>query len=706
MTGQSWADQRRNDAGAHEEVVPDGHPAYERWQGILADAYFKSHDGPTVLFLDDDELARMQPLLDDAAGDLANAVRARLSLDAGRSMFWSISLDYRRWRLGPKEIPPPVLPVLALSVLAATRMHSDLTARSTNYYLRLAQAITPDDSPARIEGIREDLEIRGAFVQVVAMWKGLHEWIEGQNGRVGTSTIPANPRPSRIGYPLSQAIVRKSDRAYLTRMFQVLDVSQDHVLDSEDMMRALDIWTRDSRNRFSDAFMAALADSKLRPLVAAVVSALARSWDGRVLSRDGKQRIVMKVEVDLDRWQIRWLFPVPASGPQVLSLADAKDRWRVGLRKIEGVGYYSAFGAPPVTSARMSSGVDLRNEEFSASFPPADIIFFSLDAETGAWSSVPGVVPFEDQLVAIASTRAAEFEELLVLAAADGWRRIPQRRLRLLEGYDLFERVRFSDGKVFRDALSSFPGVRAAGVFQEVIPRAKLVNGLPVAAAISAGHYLVGGAPDLLLPFDGEIRRLTVVLDGRADIVVANGFPFPIRRFIEGEGRHQIDVGGQVLAFSTIEEVPDSAPPAGTATLGWTAPATMGGSNQELVIVGAVVEDERPGQFVLGRRGREECWLLLDGGRSERISEPAPPVFMSTLDVQMYSPVFEIESPATARWFAQRRGVRWHLVEIGAADSKEYDLEIDPLLAWKRSWSDVNGAQLWKALLSTAGGRP
>lgn len=676
---------------------------YEEWQSLLSDAFLLPHDGPTVLFLDDSEISRLLPEVEDAGHRLAEAVRSRVRPTDGRSMFTSVNAAYRQWQRGSQEEPPPVLPVIAITVLAATRMRSDSEARSTNYYLRLAQALLPDADPEAIEALRNNLREGSAFLDAVEMWRGLHSWIEAQDGAIGISTIRDHPHLQRIGYPLSQALVRQSDRMTLTRFFQALDLTPGSSPDASVILGALDIWTAAAHNGLSDAFMRALSDTDIRPLLAAVVEAHAQAWDGRVLTSDGKQRIAMRLSIDIDAWQTRWLFPIPPGGPEALTVLAPDGEQEVGLTAIAGLGYYAARGSPPVSPELLLSGMRLRGREFTAEFPPSPAIFLRPDPQTGTWSSAPGMLPFEEHLVAISGAHVGEFQQVLREAAVEGWRLIPQRGSVLLPGYALFQNVRFTDGQALEHVLSRLPGLRRIGVTPAVIPRARLVRGLPIATTISSTHYLVGGEPDLLLPSGPDPRPATVTLDGRREQLQANGFPLELRRFISNTGRHIVDADGQEIAFTTLEEGPDPAQPDGTATIGWTSDAQMNGSGHALAVIGARVATTTDMTPVLARRSRDESWLLHDGGRTEGIAEPAPPQFLSSIDIEIHSPSFEISAPASARWLAQRHGTRWHLTEIGPADPNGYNLDIDVLDAWKRACKDANGAQLWNLQLNMAG---
>lgn len=677
---------------------------YEEWQRVLSDAFLFPHEGPTVFFLDDSEITRLLPESADAGRHLAAAVRSRVNLAEGRSMFRSITAAYRRWELGSRAEPPPVLPVVAITVLAATRMRSNSEARSTNYYLRLAQALLPDAAQQEVEALRNDLREGGAFLDAVEIWRGLHSWLEAQGGSVGVSTIRDHPHLPRIGYPLSQALVRQSDRLALTRLFQALDFRPDSTPDGGVILGALDIWTSALQNRLSDGFMRALGDTDIRPLLAAVVEAHAQAWDGRVLTNDGKQRIPMHLGIDLDAWEARWIFVVPADGPDALTVFDTNSGQEVELTASPDLARYDASISPAVSPDLLLSGVRLNGMAYTADFPPAPVIFLLPDPYTGAWSSVAGMLPFEEHVVAISAIYAEEFQHLLREAAAVGWRLIPQRGSMLIPNYALFQNVRFTDAQALELVLSRLPRLRGIGVAPAVIPRARFVRGLPIATTISATHYLVGGEPDLLLPSGPDPRDAIVTLDGRQEILRANGFPLELRRFVSGTGRHVVDADGQEIAFTTLEGGPDPSAPVGTAALGWTSELQMGGTGQPLAVVGALAADLNRVTAVLARRGRDESWLLHRDGYAERITESAPPSFLSSIDIDIHPPSFEISAHDSAQWLAQRRGARWHLTEIGPPDPKEHTLDIDVLSAWKRACMDTNGAQLWNLQLSMSVG--
>lgn len=679
---------------------------YEDWQQRLSDAFLFPHQGPTVFFLDEEELNRICPESVDAPADLVTAVRSRLSLSGGRILFRQIMTEFRRWQRGSQVDPPPVLPLMAVSVLAATRMRSDALARSTNYYIRLAQTLTGDLEGTEVVALRTDLREGGAFLDVVEMWRGIHSWIEAQGGKYGTSTIRDHPHLQRIGYPLSQALVRQSDRISLTRFFRALAYFPGQPPTSEVLLRGLDIWTVAPQNHLSSSFMRSLTDADMRLLLGEVVEAHARAWDGRVLTGDGKLRIGIRLSVDLEKWQARWLFPVPAAGPDALCLKMPGSQQTISLVKTAGHDNYATNDAPAVEAANLTSGIRLLGEDYAAEFPATQVVFLRPDRQTGAWSSEAGMTPFEEHLVVVAAEHTTVFKQILSEAAADGWRLVPQRGSVLLPGFSLFSNVRFLDGQKLESALSEFPGLRRLGVTTSVIPRSRLVRGLPIASEISATHYLRGGEPDLLLPSAQDPGTATVTLDGLTEEIVANGFPLELRRFVKNGGLHNINADGQELAFTTIDEHPSPHTPAGTATIGWSGNQQLIGADQSFEILGAQAGESSEVHSILVRRGRMETWLLHENGHAEELAEPGPPPFLATIDdVTFHLPCFEVLVPQTARWIAQHRSDGWHVAELGTDPLREYILSVDVLRAWKHACGSPDRKELWELQLSLAGQR-
>ena len=197
-------------------------------------------------------------------------------------------------------------------------MHRDEQAAASAYYLRLAQALLPEAPVTEVQRLKAQLP--GAFQRDIApMWRDLHEWLTAENGRFGHSTIREHPHFTLIGYPLSQALVRASDKAVLTRFFAAIDVMGIGVPTRDSLMNYLRLWASRPRG-LSESLRRALADPDLSSLVAPTVEGLARAWDGRVVTGDGRARLDLRLVLDLDDWKPRWAIPlVKGVGPDVLT---------------------------------------------------------------------------------------------------------------------------------------------------------------------------------------------------------------------------------------------------------------------------------------------------------------------------------------------------------------------------------------------------
>lgn len=675
---------------------------FEDWQQQLAAAFLAGGDGPIVLFVNESELARIRPGVEDAARDLANALRPYLRLEDAHSVLGPVSDRYKDWANGPRSDPPPVLPLIAMTVLAATQMRSDPTARSTNYYLRLAQAMLPEGPDAAVEKLRNDLGQGGAFKDASEMWRGLHHWICEHAGTIGMSTIRAHPHRQRIGYALSQALIRQSDQISLTRFFHALRFHPDQPPPAPALARAFRVWTSDARNSVSEPLAHALDDDETHALVGSVLEAHAIAWDGIVLSKDGKRLLTVRLGLDLERWKARWLFAIPDDAVPTITISGLQPHVKISLALPISGSYYDVSDEIDVDPQLVTSGLRMTGDTYGAEFPSSPIVFLLPDSQTGAWSSVLGLVPFEEHLVAVASGYEGEFRQALQEAAVDGWRNISQRSAVLLRGYALYEKVRFSDPVALERVLSRLPILRRIGVAPVAVPQPRFVRGLPIARGLASRHYLTGGAPDLLLPCRPDRPEVTVTLNGVSQVLRATGFPLELRRWADESREHIIEIDGQVLTFTTLDDDPTPTAPMGTGTLGWNRSGKMCGDDQP-AIAGASLDGSFDEPFALARRGKDESWLLHDGGRVEVLLEPAPPRFLESTDVDIPVSRFEIDAPTSARWLAQKRGTLWQLTELRGLSPRVVEADFDVIDSWRRSSRDINGGKLWELQLRIAG---
>src|SRR5437868_9852929 len=97
--------------------------SYDWWQTRLGEDFFGTDQAerPLLFFIDDDEAERLHSTAEEGIDDLCAAV-AREAIGWSGSPFRRIYQRVLTWRWSAREEPPPCLPLLAVCVLAATRM--------------------------------------------------------------------------------------------------------------------------------------------------------------------------------------------------------------------------------------------------------------------------------------------------------------------------------------------------------------------------------------------------------------------------------------------------------------------------------------------------------------------------------------------------------------------------------------------------------
>jgi hypothetical protein len=115
------------------------------WCDALARKFFGSQSAqlPVLFFVDEALLAELHPSgnREAAVSSLSEAVQAGLSNADPRGYFDAFERDGRRWKLAGGDSRPPFLHLLAICVLAATRMGTSDEVASTNYRHHLCQLL-------------------------------------------------------------------------------------------------------------------------------------------------------------------------------------------------------------------------------------------------------------------------------------------------------------------------------------------------------------------------------------------------------------------------------------------------------------------------------------------------------------------------------------------------------------------------------------
>lgn len=469
---------------------------YGAWNRALGERFLQSRsDEPLYLYTDEGVLQEVAGEVGiesrDALEAFASAVRDTLT---GDQPF----LDWeRRTRLMPVGTPlPPHLAVLCFLVLVAV----ERDGTHFSYYPGLNKALGRPVDAGPPPGFDKHVGL---------LFQRFNEWL--LKSKRGIPTAAKSASYPNVSWPLSQAVVRPSDRALLVRIFMdaALDarVARDAAwLRAMVLPRLRTIGDSPSRTRLLE-----LAQQH-RELFDSTVAQVYASWDGTSRLVAGPQFSNLKLcyeELSGD-W---WLLGAPVSG-------TVGRRWEVGsatgvVRAAKGFeaspsGMWSLVGGGLV--GRIEGGPRLRSLKKPARW-------LSIDTRAGGWAEVGARDVDVDQHV------VAMHEVAATLAKVDG----VEQRGSTPSGGAVF----FVPKGVVVDDLVTAP--------REHQPRFR--GGLPLRAATRSYLLSPHGAPEVVLS-----GGLDDAQDQAVDIVPVEGLRL-------GPGDHVVDAGGHDLRLRLVDRI-------------------------------------------------------------------------------------------------------------------------------------------------------
>jgi hypothetical protein len=196
-----------------EESMPDlsnNQDSYDIWNDALID-YFTDNalSGERVfLSMDDDGITELKEQLDvqyeESVESFYQAVRKRVIINGKKVSIRSI-------RENNHEGKPECVAFLTAMVIAASRMVDEEEHSQTNYFIRLREVLgLPTDEGGRPPGMESGKEEQ--------LWKTWANWLV-RKGFLASAREGKNNYYKYTRYPLSQALLRRTDRDRLCRLF-------------------------------------------------------------------------------------------------------------------------------------------------------------------------------------------------------------------------------------------------------------------------------------------------------------------------------------------------------------------------------------------------------------------------------------------------------------------------------------------------------
>ncbi|KAA9375498.1 hypothetical protein F5972_27495 [Microbispora cellulosiformans] len=495
--------------------------SYNWWQARLATEFFGPERAgrPLLFFIDDEKAADLHRDAPPNGGvsDLCTAVADEVIDwlgDAYRQAFSAVLA----WKRSSREDPPPCLPLLAVSVLAATRMRGSGGRGAHSYYARLAELLSP---PSWFNRDRCEKHLQDDYSTVVDLWMYLDEWLKEQGGTRGHSTLHVSKGRERIGYAQSQALICAADQDRLLPFLR-----ERRGRDATVLLRELRNFGEGDRLRLSKRLREALhkhsKQSEEDSLLGSLLVSLAEATDRVPPVPSRLQHLQLRVTATENRregrWALRWRAErVPGISEDNLPHRDG----HLALGAQGDGALYTLSGALPDLGQALENGLVAWGKHLGVSLQPRRNPLILQEDPLGGWTEVDKPEPCLPALILFNERSEGEARKL-VDQAGFSWEEPEETSV---DGWFVAADVEFTEGL----SGASRP--------------ARLAGGLHVRLTRERRHYFLGGEPDLVPPPGVDVVRLDGVPIHTA------GQRVELRGRGLSSGKHVIDSGAGQLSF-------------------------------------------------------------------------------------------------------------------------------------------------------------
>lgn len=514
--------------------------SFHRWQEILAEGFFGTdRAGKVVRFFVNDEVEAELHGGEEGLRRLGSATAAVLLWD--EPAYLLVKQRVSEWRRTTRDGPPPCLPLLAASVLAATRMHSDEDIRKTNYYARLAEVLKPERDHGDVRA-----QLSRSYGEVVDMWHDLQRWLVRSNGGRGILNISAPPGRERIGYSMSQALACEADTELIRQFFHATGVDPRQPGPTDALLSRLSAWQ--SFGHLSRTLRNALINRSSDDLLEQLLLDLLGSWDGeppRISVKRGN-RIPMLIAAEEDEvdggWQLSWRVGNDAAyGEETLNHYGGSI---MVLNRSGSQGGASLSGDLPDIETALRNGFEARgNSSYITRRAGRHIVTLHQDRSLGWIEIGPRPEPRTRYLV-LANEHGAD-----AMRAAGFINEDTAAEPTTARGWSAFFGISAEVADLERLILAESKAAQRVRGRHDLAP----VGGLKIATEVRNTYYLLGAEPDLKIGAAWEGERLFI---DDQPVATADTELVRLRGLGLGEGRHTARIGDREVEIWLRAPIP------------------------------------------------------------------------------------------------------------------------------------------------------
>ena len=414
---------------------------YDLWNRAIFDRFFSEGVSGRLVYIDmdDEEVAKVAPDYQADTTPFEDYIHALTQ-----------TFDLRRWHLLDRHFerlslwkgtgspaPPPFIAALSFFCLAAQRMRGDKKFAASNYYDRLAQALF---------GVKYSDYQKGAlqsgFQRAYLLWEELDVWLRGKDGLYGLPSALPMYGLSHVGYPISQALLRSSDRERLAEFFWEEGFNPGQDVPPGDMGRLMAPWV--PKSSLSQAAKTSWNNASARRRMAEFASLALGTWDGAHPETEQAERTTYSTPLAIEARLIkgpkpRMLWGIVFRLPPKTSVATFEvDQYGKGLPSdgnyIQSVKVEPGLGgrwSEPVTGVSIAdflvTSVDMtaRGSKTRSIWQPRKVIVLSWDDEHKLYRSQRHLEFGRRSMVLAYEAVANKVSGILAMSDAGGMRRVP-----------------------------------------------------------------------------------------------------------------------------------------------------------------------------------------------------------------------------------------------------------------------------------------
>lgn len=512
---------------------------YDDWNRAISAKFFNVQQAhkPVYLFVDDQclqEIALEHALSPEAAReDFIQAVKTWIRFKDNKSQPFFKFFQWRFWETKLKaapSTPPPFIGLLSLCVLAATEMNVDdsLEVTSSNYYVRLNELLC--------------LTRRGqppGFDEFEKIWERLHEWLrEDLQGKFGLPTATNTFYGRHVGYPISQALMRRTDIDELPDFYHWCGLQPDEEnIDSIFFKQQLKIWASRTTCSFSKQLKLVFdANREVHvQAVAEMTSSNYQNWDGsKTIRRDGTRTAEIVLQLFQPNRRSFELalhprapldFPEGVYGSETL-VREGRSEW------------FQPLGECYLAQWLTRRPIELQNGRYQFKLTNTRLVPLRQDmnSELGGWLACGRITLGEKHLLLCHQSMQGAVETYLQQNADSGWATLYSRNA-IYTNWICFTNVRITKvSHVIQEEMDCLIPTTQTGI--------RLSGGL----TLKRGVWLKGGEPEAIISTE---PTLPLLLNGREVATAVSGTQvIDLRTYNLAEGNHTLQIGERKATFA------------------------------------------------------------------------------------------------------------------------------------------------------------